>query len=139
MTAATDYREALAVALSALFDDCPVGPHPPPQPRGGTGYLRPARSRPWMDYRATGATWCRPAVAIDLVLIAPQSLGQTPQAWLWLEQRAADLQTGLQSAPALASGQRAPRLMQVGSPGLLDAGTGLLAVEFEFSPVYIGA
>ena len=134
----TAYRLALADALSAMFPDAPVGPHPPPTPRGGTGYLRPARERPWMDYRATGATWCNPAVSIDLVLIAPQSLGQSPQAWLWLEDRTVDLQAGLQGAPALSSGHKTPRLLTVGSPGVLDAGTGLLAAEYELSSVFIG-
>lgn len=139
MTVVSDYREALAEFLSSLFDDCPVGPHRPPQPRGGTGYLQPGADRPWMDYRATGATFCKPAVATDLVLVAPQSLGQAPQAWEWLEQRIADLQNGLQGAGQLSTGQRAPRLMQVGSPGLLDAGgSALLAAVCELSPTHIG-
>lgn len=84
-----------------------------------------------MDHSA--GTFCNPAVAYDLVLIAPP-LPALAEAVGWFETRLAELSA---AAKKTRSGFKVPAFIEVSSPGLLDAGAGLLAVVIQLAPVVI--
>ena len=96
----------------------------------GTGYLRPARGRPYVSTTDEGATFTKPVVAMQAILCVPNANWESAQDWI--DDKTQDALLAIDLDPTLGGLIGQLVLTEVSEPGLINQQ--LLAIELSFRP-----
>jgi hypothetical protein len=125
-------RVALAAALGTATGLTPI-PNVPTEIRPGTVYVRPSREAPYISTQDENATWSRPAVNMQAVIVFPAIDVSSVQDRM--DDYVQDIFTALDLDPYLGNTVSGIALTEVSEPGII--GGALLGIELTFAPFQV--
>ncbi|MEL6894210.1 MAG: hypothetical protein AAFP84_21645 [Actinomycetota bacterium] len=121
------------IGLAQLLDDglgsqVVVSPTVPSTVRSAGGHLVYS-----LSFTENGATFCKAAASITLVLLAPAG-GDFAESQRWAARQAMRVASLVRNADV--AGQKAPKVLRA-EPGQLDIKRGLFGVRIDFAPMLV--
>lgn len=125
-------RAELAALLAATID-APVAAFIPSTVRTGCGYLQ--HGEPYMDFTGDFSAFRRPALRLELVLVAAAT--DWDRAMAWIDDKVNLIRLMLAEGKPTVAGHVRPTVTAVTAVGVLDAKA--IAFAVAFTPIQLGA
>lgn len=127
-------QDALAAAFDGLLDiSGPVSPIIPATLTAQSAYVAPAEDE-WFSTIGESATFARPSVSYELVVIAPAY--DWPLRQSWLQSQVPIVSEHARTTTDKVDGRTFPKMLTA-RIGVIDQAKGLLGVRCQFSPIQL--